>query len=116
MDTIEAINIGNEQKHHMNVFKDTQTPEDNNQIYTKKYFTAAIKIPTVGTEVNVAARLRWFWTILKKIDNDLIFLQYNIKDGDNSLKQIQDDEKTIKRYFKNIRDKKGMLRCGFHGA
>ena len=34
---------------YMNVFKETQTPEYNNQTYTKKYFTAAIKMPTVGT-------------------------------------------------------------------
>ena len=82
----------------------------------KNYFSAAIKMPTVGTEVNVAARLRWFWTILKKIDNNMIFLPHDIKDGEDPLKQIPDDEETIKNYFNNIRDNKGMFRCGFQGA
>ena len=32
----------------------------------KNYYNATIKMPTVGTEVNVAARLRWFWIFLIK--------------------------------------------------
>jgi hypothetical protein len=52
----------NQDRHHMNEFK-SHSPADNKQKYKKQYFTAAIKMPTVGLEVNVAARLRWFWTI-----------------------------------------------------
>ena len=48
----------NQDRHHMNDFKNSHTPEDYKQTYKKQYFTAAIKMLTVGLEVNVAARLR----------------------------------------------------------
>ena len=111
--------------HHMIDLRKTSTPEDKNMSdkadmerdegYTRQYFTASIKMPTIGAEVNVAARLRWFWTILKKIDEDMTFIPHDEIDGVEQLRQIPDEECFIKKYFKNIRDEKNMLKCGFQG-
>jgi hypothetical protein len=125
MDTSTA---NNENTHHMTEFRNTLTPGDQNnnnksytpsdesKMYKKQYFTASIKMPTVGSEVNVAARLRWFWTILKKIDEDMAFIPHDEIDGEEKLIQIPDEELSIKKYFKNIRDEKNMLKCGFQGT
>ena len=58
----------NKNTHHMIEFINTPTPGDQNnnnksytpraKMYKTQYFTASIKMPTVGSEVNVAARLR----------------------------------------------------------
>ena len=99
----------NTNTHHMNEFRNTHTLEDSNkkdksytpadkkQMYKKQYFTAAIKMPTVGLEVSVAARLRWFWTILKKIDEDMTFIPHDVIDGEEKLLQIPDEELAIRK-------------------
>ena len=46
----------------------------------------------------------------------MTFVPHDVIDGDKQLQQIPDEEVAIKKYFKNIRDEKSMLKCGFQGA
>ena len=72
-------------------------------------------MPTVEDKVNFPTRLCWFRTVLRNIDKEFNFIPYKSNEGDDILEQIPDDEKTIKKYFINIRNQTGMLRCGFCG-
>ena len=70
--------VNNENIHHMIELRNTSTPDDKNKSdkadmardesrgHTRQYFMASIKMPTVGVEVNVAARLRWFLDYFKE--------------------------------------------------
>ena len=92
---MEISIANNTNTHHMNEFINIHTPVepkmndkspgDKLKMYKTQYFTASIKMPTVCSEVNVAARLIWFWTILKKIDEDMSFIPHDVTDGEEKL-------------------------------